>query len=143
MTGAAIRISGMIEGHITPGKSIMTVRTQTNIMINRRSMAICTGEQSAVIDRNKQPGIGKVTTDTGSRVMVVRGGVAGAAVAQGMVEDRIIPGGCVMAGTALGCKPLVSVVSWCLVAGHAISLWTVIHQDITPGTCGMALDTIP
>jgi hypothetical protein len=112
-------------------------------MINRSGMAICTGEQSAVIDRNKRPGVGKVTTDTGSRIMIIRAGVTGAAVAQGMIKDRIVPGGCIMAIAALRCKSLAGMVNWRLVAGHTISLRTMIHQDFTPSNCGMALDTIP
>jgi hypothetical protein len=75
--------------------------------------------------------------------MIIRAGVTGAAVAERMIKDRIVPGGCVMAGAALRCKSLVSVVSWRFMTGHAISLWTMIHQDITPGRCGMTLDTIP
>ena len=84
-----------------------------------------------------------MTTDTGRRIMIIRAGVTGAAVAQGMIKDRIVPGGCIMTGAALRCKSLAGMVSWSLVAGHAISLWSMIHQDLTPGAGGVTLAAIP
>ena len=68
-----------------------------------------------------------MATGTGSWIMVIRAGMTGATVAQGMIKDRIAPGGCVMTGAALCCKTLAGMIFWCLMAGLTITLRTMIH----------------
>ena len=105
-------------------------------------MAIRTYDQRTVIYGNNIPCIRKMATGTGSRIMIIRAGMAGAAITQCVVEDSIAPGGCVMAGTALRGKTLFLMICWWLMTGLAISLGTVIHCYISPGTGGVTLTAV-